>query len=243
MNIEEALLILDTALEQRVLNDVQELVFRQSWLGQTYVEMAESSGYNANYIKDIGYKLWKLLSKVFKEEVTKSNFRSVIRRGYITFKNNLQPSKGEASLTRSVSEESPSIHPENSVYVPISSSVSQTQSVSTKALDSGKEIGSPKDIAFENQVGSQQILGVSTVLTAYSTAENININSQNIKTDLLTTIPQFSRPETTTKITQGLGEVVDVLAFYGCTEKLNLLKQWIMDGHCRLVTVLGEGSD
>lgn len=242
MNVEEALLILDTALEQRFLNDVQELVFRNSWLGQTYVEMAESSGYNANYIKDVGYKLWKLLTKVFKEEVAKSNFRSVFRRGHLTLKNTLN-SKGEASLTRSISEESPSIYLEDSVSVPIASSVSQTQSVSTKALASGNKIGSPKNIASENKVGAQQIFGVNTVLATHLNAENININSQNITADLLTVIPQFVRPETITKIPQGLGEVVDVLAFYGCTEKLNLLRQWIMDGRCRLVTVLGEGSD
>ena len=67
MNVEQALLILDTALEQKFLNNVQELVFHQSWLGKTYLEMAENSGYNSNYIKDVGYKLWKLLSEVFKQ--------------------------------------------------------------------------------------------------------------------------------------------------------------------------------
>ncbi|NDJ21823.1 hypothetical protein GS682_09270 [Nostoc sp. B(2019)] len=79
MNLEEALVILDTFLEQS-LNDVQELVFRQAWEGQTYPEIAESSGYDANYIKDVGSKLWKLLSQALEEEVTKSNFRSVLRR-------------------------------------------------------------------------------------------------------------------------------------------------------------------
>lgn len=83
MNVEEALIILDTALEQKFLNNVQELVFHQSWLGKTYLEMAENSGYNSNYIKDVGYKLWKLLSEVFEQEVTKSNFRSVLRRQYV----------------------------------------------------------------------------------------------------------------------------------------------------------------
>ncbi|RCJ19640.1 hypothetical protein A6770_05725 [Nostoc minutum NIES-26] len=79
MNLEEALIILDTFLEQS-LNDVQELVFRKAWEGQTYPEIAESSGYDANYIKDVGSKLWKLLSHALEEEVTKSNFRSVLRR-------------------------------------------------------------------------------------------------------------------------------------------------------------------
>ncbi|MBN4004939.1 AAA-like domain-containing protein [Nostoc sp. LPT] len=79
MNIEEALVILDTFLEHG-LSDVQEIIFRQAWEGQTYPDIAESCGYDANYIKDVGSKLWKLLSQAFGEEVTKSNFRSVLRR-------------------------------------------------------------------------------------------------------------------------------------------------------------------
>ncbi|MHC5764841.1 MAG: AAA-like domain-containing protein [Nostoc sp.] len=79
MNIEEALVILDTFLEHS-LSDVQEIIFRQAWEGKTYPDIAESCGYDANYIKDVGSKLWKLLSQAFGEEVTKSNFRSVLRR-------------------------------------------------------------------------------------------------------------------------------------------------------------------
>ncbi|MEH2041273.1 AAA-like domain-containing protein [Nostoc sp.] len=79
MNIEEALVILDTFLEHG-LSDIQEVIFRKAWEGQTYPEIAESCGYDANYIKDVGSKLWKLLSQAFGEEVTKSNFRSVLRR-------------------------------------------------------------------------------------------------------------------------------------------------------------------
>ncbi|MDZ8186752.1 MAG: AAA-like domain-containing protein [Nostoc sp. ChiSLP02] len=79
MNIEEALVFLDTFLEHG-LSDVQEIIFRKAWEGQTYPDIAESCGYDANYIKDVGSKLWKLLSQAFGEEVTKSNFRSVLRR-------------------------------------------------------------------------------------------------------------------------------------------------------------------
>ncbi|MEH2337356.1 AAA-like domain-containing protein [Nostoc sp.] len=79
MNIEEALVTLDTFLEHG-LSDVQEIVFRKAWEGKTYPDIAESCGYDANYIKDVGSKLWKLLSQAFGEEVTKSNFRSVLRR-------------------------------------------------------------------------------------------------------------------------------------------------------------------
>lgn len=80
MNVEQALVILDTALRQNFLNNVEELVFRQAWDDQTYAEMAATSGYDANYLKDVGSKLWKLLSKALGETVTKSNFRSVLRR-------------------------------------------------------------------------------------------------------------------------------------------------------------------
>ncbi|WNN88235.1 hypothetical protein [Gloeocapsopsis dulcis] len=80
MDIEEALVVIDTALENFFLSNLQELILRQSWEGKTYPEIAESYGYEANYIKNVGYKLWGLLSQAFAEEVTKSNFRSAIRR-------------------------------------------------------------------------------------------------------------------------------------------------------------------
>ncbi|BAT56895.1 hypothetical protein NOS3756_59070 (plasmid) [Nostoc sp. NIES-3756] len=79
MSIEEALVILDTLIEPG-LSDIQELVFRHAWEGKTYPEIADNCGYDANYIKDVGSRLWKLLSSSLQEEVTKSNFRSVLRR-------------------------------------------------------------------------------------------------------------------------------------------------------------------
>lgn len=209
MNIEEALLILDVALEQKVLNDIQELVFHQSWLGQTYLEMAESSRYNANYIKDVGYKLWKLLSKVFEEEVTKSNFRSVLRRQHV------QVSRRDL-LTHNVSGEDSGTSTENSVSFASDVSVSQKRSVNDLVLPEALELALEKDIAFVQIGESQQTLVVDIVLATVLNAEdvklkNINIHrytsfqkpmpafvkrSQNIKTKLLT-IPQFLKTKET----------------------------------------------
>jgi hypothetical protein len=70
MSVDEALLFLDSILPQH-LNDVQELVFRQSWEGRSYPEVAKSAGYDAEYIKLIGYQLWKLLSQALGEKVTR----------------------------------------------------------------------------------------------------------------------------------------------------------------------------
>ena len=73
MTVDEALAIVETVLDDdEQLNDVQELIFKQSWEGrQSYEEIAKLSKYDDEYIKATGYKLWKLLSDAFKEKVKK----------------------------------------------------------------------------------------------------------------------------------------------------------------------------
>jgi hypothetical protein len=95
MTVEEALVIVDVALGQKHLSDLQELVFRQSWQGQTYLEIAESAGYDPDYLKDVGFKLWQLLSKAFGEKVSKSNIQSFLRW-------QLQQTHGPATLSELV---------------------------------------------------------------------------------------------------------------------------------------------
>jgi WD40 repeat protein len=80
MTVDEALLILDSVLKQERLNDVQELVFHQAWEGRSYSDIAESAGYDAEYIKLVGFQLWQILSRAFGEKVTKSNVQSVVKR-------------------------------------------------------------------------------------------------------------------------------------------------------------------
>jgi len=89
MNCEEALLVVDKAIfakADRHLNDAEVTIFRGSWEGQTYDEMAEKSGYQANYLKgDAGHKFWKLLSEVLEEPVGKRNFRAAVERARSRF--------------------------------------------------------------------------------------------------------------------------------------------------------------
>lgn len=80
MTVEEALVIIETALDYDRLNKVQELVFRQSWEGRSYAEIAKSADYEVDYIKDAGAKLWKLLSQALGEKVKKDNIQSVLKR-------------------------------------------------------------------------------------------------------------------------------------------------------------------
>ncbi|MGH2413904.1 MAG: NB-ARC domain-containing protein, partial [Microcystaceae cyanobacterium] len=67
-------------LKQERLNTIQELVFRKVWEGRTYAEIADTAGYDSDYIKRIGSQLWRSLSKTCGEKVTKSNIHSVLRR-------------------------------------------------------------------------------------------------------------------------------------------------------------------
>lgn len=80
MTVEEALAIVERILPQGRLSKIQEAIFRQSWEGLSYTDIARTSGYDAGYIKDIGSNLWQVLSKVLGEKVTKHNFRGVLQR-------------------------------------------------------------------------------------------------------------------------------------------------------------------
>ena len=51
------------------LSDVEMIVLKGSWEGETYEEMAQQAGYTVDYLnKDVGNKLWKKLSNILGEK-------------------------------------------------------------------------------------------------------------------------------------------------------------------------------
>lgn len=64
------------------LSDIEAVVLEGAWNGKTYEEMAVSSGYAVNSLKnDAGPRFWKTLSlHVFGEKVSKANLRAVLDR-------------------------------------------------------------------------------------------------------------------------------------------------------------------
>ncbi|MEM8673811.1 MAG: AAA-like domain-containing protein [Cyanobacteria bacterium P01_G01_bin.67] len=78
LEISQALRIVDRILEPEKLNGVQELVLRECWLGKTYQEIASGSGYDSDYIRVVGSRLWQNLSLAFEEKISKNNFKSVL---------------------------------------------------------------------------------------------------------------------------------------------------------------------
>ncbi len=80
LTADDALAIAEFVMDYDRFNEVQEIVFRQSWEGKSYQEMAKVTDYDEAYLKEVGFKLWKKLSKKFGEKVKKENLQAVIKR-------------------------------------------------------------------------------------------------------------------------------------------------------------------
>ncbi|MGB6300443.1 MAG: AAA-like domain-containing protein [Rivularia sp. (in: cyanobacteria)] len=79
MNADEALKIVELQVLSRQLSPIERLIFCKSWEGKGYMEMVEGSGYNSNYFKEVGSKLWHNLSEVMGEKVSKKNLQIVFK--------------------------------------------------------------------------------------------------------------------------------------------------------------------
>ncbi|MBE9046467.1 AAA-like domain-containing protein [Pleurocapsales cyanobacterium LEGE 10410] len=80
ITIEEALRFVDRIIKPERLNSIQELILIQCWSGKTYQEIANDSGYDPDYVRVVGSRLWQLLSESLGEKITKNNFRSMLRQ-------------------------------------------------------------------------------------------------------------------------------------------------------------------
>lgn len=80
MTIDEAIEIVETVLAKGRLSKVEEIIFRKSWEGLSYIEIAKSSGYDTGYLKDTGSSLWRSLSQAFGNKVSKNNFQLILKR-------------------------------------------------------------------------------------------------------------------------------------------------------------------
>lgn len=80
LTLEDALIIVKQLVPNGKLIDVQEVVFRGAWLGQTYKQITIAAGYDRGYLKNTGGQLWSLLSAAFGEKVTKGNLLGAFDR-------------------------------------------------------------------------------------------------------------------------------------------------------------------
>ncbi|PZO41741.1 MAG: hypothetical protein DCF19_09310 [Pseudanabaena frigida] len=65
----------------RGMSDLETTIFEGALEGLKYDEIADKSGYSPEYLsKDVGTKLWKLLSNALGETVSKTNFQAALTR-------------------------------------------------------------------------------------------------------------------------------------------------------------------
>lgn len=78
--IDRALAIVDRALAPKRLSTLQELILKECWQNKSYQEIAQNSGYDSDYVRVVGSRLWLMLSEAFAEKVTKNNFKAILRQ-------------------------------------------------------------------------------------------------------------------------------------------------------------------
>ena len=79
MGVDTAIEFTDSLLYEKTgqhLSDLQCCILQQVWGGKTYRAIAAIAGYSEGHIKDVASQLWRLLSDVLGERITKGNYRS-----------------------------------------------------------------------------------------------------------------------------------------------------------------------
>jgi tetratricopeptide (TPR) repeat protein len=79
----EALEWLDRLIQAQTgdrLSELQRTLIEQVWQGCTYPEIADRYGCTEGHAKDVGSDLWKLLSEILGDRVTKKNLRVTLMR-------------------------------------------------------------------------------------------------------------------------------------------------------------------
>jgi hypothetical protein len=83
MDVEEVLEFADHlvfAMTGKHLDNLQKAILCGAWDNKTYKDIAKHHHRSEQYVKEIGFKLWRLLSDVLGEELNKSNFRAALER-------------------------------------------------------------------------------------------------------------------------------------------------------------------
>jgi tetratricopeptide (TPR) repeat protein len=64
------------------LSELQRVILEQVWQGRTYIDIADRYGCTEGHAKDVGSDLWKLLSQVLGDRISKKNFRVTLPRHF-----------------------------------------------------------------------------------------------------------------------------------------------------------------
>ena len=125
MDIKEVLKLAEELIYDHTgenLDYLQKTILQRTLEGQTYKKIAEEIYASESHVRGVGAKLWKTLSEVFGEDITKANFRTILEntsiynfvpvfsRDNVTNNFNICPSNSRASPTKSNSQKTPTEH-------------------------------------------------------------------------------------------------------------------------------------
>lgn len=97
LNLADRLISKDTRKE---LDHLPKVILEGTLQGKTYSQIAEENYVSESHVRSIGSKLWKTLSKVLGEEITKANFRAILENGRIY--NNIAPAILSDNVTNNI---------------------------------------------------------------------------------------------------------------------------------------------
>ncbi|MEG4272282.1 MULTISPECIES: NB-ARC domain-containing protein [unclassified Microcoleus] len=102
MNLKEVLKMADEMVFAKTgqhLDDLQEAIVQGTMQGEKYTKIADDIHCNESYVRDVGSKLWQILSEELGEDISKTNFRSAMERFQLSlFSNVVQDYVGAGSI-------------------------------------------------------------------------------------------------------------------------------------------------
>ncbi|MCC3531340.1 MAG: ATP-binding protein [Microcoleus sp. PH2017_22_RUC_O_B] len=99
MDIAEVLKLADELIFAKTgehIDYLQKAILEGTFQGRTYQQIADATHSSEGHTRDIGSELWQILSEGFGEEITKRNFRAILKKGKFC---NFSPAIGRDHVT------------------------------------------------------------------------------------------------------------------------------------------------
>jgi hypothetical protein len=83
MDTVEMLEFIDEVMEDKtgkVLTDLQRSILEGTLKGEKYSEIGEKNGFTEGHVRDVGYELLQLLSKIFEKPLHKNNLKQFLEK-------------------------------------------------------------------------------------------------------------------------------------------------------------------
>lgn len=216
MDADEALRFIEILFseQKKRLNDLQRAVFRGSWQGKSYKEIRQDYPICTleHLMRNVGPKLWKLISEVLDQPVSKANLRGPIEQAWIA-RSMVADSFSSARLPNADSTLNTST-PSASMPFP-GQMIEGVDRFDTSGRDTFYEA-----ILYEATLPEIPLPEIPLPDANSATSPLYGINVR---------LPDW-------------GTAPDVTLFCGRTRELAQLEQWTVIDGCRLITLYGMGG-